>query len=256
LWEGRGTVQANKRLLETLRTEGVGHLAAMLFMKHYCKYHGVTLSGEHAKHYTDNKGIVGRMQWFLTRCIKTTKDCLVPDYDVQAQVEQIYQEMQWDITTEWVRGHQDTITPLNKLPWQAQLNVRADILATKARFEITNIDRRRPMDLLPACKAHLKIEGEVITGKIAKSMRDAWCQVELRKHCKKNSDGEDQYSTRLTGTQLSDCMEKMIITKSGLSPDMFMNGFRAEEQNSLEEITKHDHAAIKPRKRQNTSCHV
>eukprot|EP00957_Ditylum_brightwellii_P002951 225564-Ditylum_brightwellii.AAC.1 len=62
IWEGRGYVQANKNLLETQQTEGVGHLAAALFLKHYCLFHGVTVNCENTAHCTDNKGIVGRME--------------------------------------------------------------------------------------------------------------------------------------------------------------------------------------------------
>eukprot|EP00957_Ditylum_brightwellii_P147803 11255948-Ditylum_brightwellii.AAC.1 len=40
------------------------------------------------------------------------------------------------------------------------------------------------MDLLPACKAQLKISGKIITGNIEKCIQDAWCQVEIRKLCK------------------------------------------------------------------------
>eukprot|EP00957_Ditylum_brightwellii_P172041 13097498-Ditylum_brightwellii.AAC.1 len=92
--------------------------------------------------------------------------------------------MQWNITTKWVRGHQDQNTPKYLLPWQAQLNIRADKLATKVQFKITAKDRSQPMDLMPACKAQLKISGEIITGKIEKCIRDAWCQVKIRKFCK------------------------------------------------------------------------
>eukprot|EP00957_Ditylum_brightwellii_P008081 613004-Ditylum_brightwellii.AAC.1 len=92
--------------------------------------------------------------------------------------------MKWNITTKWVRGRQDRTTPKHLLPWQAQLNIHADELATKARFKITTKDRSQQMDLMPACKAQLKISGKIITVKIEKCIQDAWCQVEITQHCK------------------------------------------------------------------------
>eukprot|EP00957_Ditylum_brightwellii_P073872 5612763-Ditylum_brightwellii.AAC.1 len=55
----------------------MAHLAAATFLKHY------------------------------SRCIKTPSECLAPDYDIQSQTEAIYEEMDWEWETAWVKGHQD-----------------------------------------------------------------------------------------------------------------------------------------------------
>eukprot|EP00957_Ditylum_brightwellii_P101189 7711504-Ditylum_brightwellii.AAC.1 len=108
-----------------------------MFMKYYCRYHKITIHPQTTKHFTDNQGIVNRIKWFKTRCIKTPSDCLAPDYDIQSQVEAIYKEMDWDWNTEWVKGHQDETVLIEGLTWEEQLNVQADDLATMARSEIT-----------------------------------------------------------------------------------------------------------------------
>ena len=182
LWEGNGYVPSNPKLLETLRAEGSSHLAMMVFLKHYCRYYGVSIQDDATIHFTDNKGVVGRMNWYQVRVLQTPSECLAPDFDVQAQVEAIYQELQINTPTRWVRGHQDK---QKKKSWEAVLNIRADELATEARNQITTKDRTTTMTLLPACNAHLVIKGAPITRKITKTIRDEWCEVEVRKYCKK-----------------------------------------------------------------------
>eukprot|EP00957_Ditylum_brightwellii_P056563 4288074-Ditylum_brightwellii.AAC.1 len=58
IWEGRGYVQSNADIVESLRTEGMTHLAAATFLKHYSQYYNTTIKPQKAKHFTDNQGIV------------------------------------------------------------------------------------------------------------------------------------------------------------------------------------------------------
>eukprot|EP00957_Ditylum_brightwellii_P199246 15188077-Ditylum_brightwellii.AAC.1 len=111
-------------------------------------------------HYTDNKDIVSRMNWYHARCLKTLVNCMITDHDVQAQTEEIYDEMHLDIISQWVKGHQDKDNPQGKLSWQAKLNVQAEKLAVKARHGITNVQQNAPINLLPACHAHLMIDNK------------------------------------------------------------------------------------------------
>eukprot|EP00957_Ditylum_brightwellii_P185222 14104904-Ditylum_brightwellii.AAC.1 len=80
-----------------------------------------------------------------------------------AQIKQIYQEMRCNIPMFWVKGHWDDKCDKNKLKWEATLNVRADGLATEARFAITNKQRNEPINLLPVCSTQFFISGELIT---------------------------------------------------------------------------------------------
>eukprot|EP00957_Ditylum_brightwellii_P097066 7391623-Ditylum_brightwellii.AAC.1 len=89
---------------------------------------------------------------------------LVSNYDVQAQAEQIYQDLQWNIQLFWVKGHQDEECDKCKLKWEAVLNIKVDELATKVRYTITNKQRNAQMDPLPVCSTQLYISGEMITG--------------------------------------------------------------------------------------------
>eukprot|EP00957_Ditylum_brightwellii_P064502 4895025-Ditylum_brightwellii.AAC.1 len=95
------------------------------------------------------------------------RNCLVSDYDVQAQAEQIYQEMQWNIPSFWVKDHQDEECDKRKVKWEAILNIKVDELATEARYAITKKQRNAPMDPLPVCSIQLYISGEMITRQIS-----------------------------------------------------------------------------------------
>eukprot|EP00957_Ditylum_brightwellii_P122769 9362176-Ditylum_brightwellii.AAC.1 len=63
------------------------------------------------------------MDWYQRRRIKTATECLVPDYDIQVQVEEIYNTMELEIPTEWVRGHQAKNKQKKELTWEKQLNI-------------------------------------------------------------------------------------------------------------------------------------
>eukprot|EP00957_Ditylum_brightwellii_P198900 15160146-Ditylum_brightwellii.AAC.2 len=123
LWEGRGYVQSNAELVESLHMEGMTHLAAATILKHYNWYYNTPIKPHKAKHFTDNQGIVKQINWFQTRCIKTLSDCLAPDYDIQSQTEAICKEMDWDWETAWVKGHQDKAIHHEELKWEEKLNV-------------------------------------------------------------------------------------------------------------------------------------
>eukprot|EP00957_Ditylum_brightwellii_P000986 78627-Ditylum_brightwellii.AAC.1 len=77
------------------------------------------------------------MDWYQRRTIKTATECLAPDYDIQVQMEEIYDTMELEIPTEWVKGYQDKNKQKKELTWEEQLNICVDELASIARSEIT-----------------------------------------------------------------------------------------------------------------------
>eukprot|EP00957_Ditylum_brightwellii_P134860 10282033-Ditylum_brightwellii.AAC.1 len=102
LWEGRGYVRGNEDLTESLCTKGMSHLSTVTFLKHFCILYNTSIPPETTIHFMDNKGVVSRMKWLKCRCVKTPSECLALDYDIQAQVEATYQELDLDCETHWV----------------------------------------------------------------------------------------------------------------------------------------------------------
>jgi hypothetical protein len=136
LWKGRGGTPGNPNLMESLRTESFGLLSLTRFVHQYCSYYNVNTNKAAVYHYCDNSTVVSRMRWYAERDIESPNISLSPDNDVQVQIEATLKEMNIQISSTWVRGHQDN-TPIEELSWEAILNIEADKLATKARHETT-----------------------------------------------------------------------------------------------------------------------
>eukprot|EP00957_Ditylum_brightwellii_P017950 1352215-Ditylum_brightwellii.AAC.1 len=82
--------------------------------------------------------------------------------------------MDWDWNTEWVKGHQDEIVPIEDLTWEEQLNVQADDLVTTARSEIAAKNQHKQFDILPACHAQLFIDNKPITPTLKATIQEKW----------------------------------------------------------------------------------
>eukprot|EP00957_Ditylum_brightwellii_P176560 13447091-Ditylum_brightwellii.AAC.1 len=76
--------------METLRTESTGLLSAIIFIHLYIKYHDIPINPNTVIYSCNNMGVVQRIKWMEIRSIQTPNDCLMPDYNVQAQIEETY----------------------------------------------------------------------------------------------------------------------------------------------------------------------
>eukprot|EP00978_Attheya_sp_CCMP212_P011911 scaffold29619_cov63-Attheya_sp.AAC.6 len=173
LWNGKGRVQGNTNLMESLRTESVGLLSLTRFVYHYSKYYNLNLNQATTYHYCDNPTVVRCMQWYTDRrdIIETPNHILSPDNDVQVQIEATLRELSSNFSSTWVRGHQDNI-PREELPWEAILNIEADHLATEARDETSANDTT--FEQFPASKMMLYINNLPITRSTMNEVRYAW----------------------------------------------------------------------------------
>ena len=107
MWENNGYTPGNRTLTETLRTESIGLLSAIIFIHLYTKYHDISINSNKIIHSCDNMGVVQRIKWMEIRSIKTANESLTPDYDVQAQIEATYKSMGITFQTNHVKRHQD-----------------------------------------------------------------------------------------------------------------------------------------------------
>eukprot|EP00957_Ditylum_brightwellii_P025578 1933103-Ditylum_brightwellii.AAC.1 len=80
-----------------------------------------------------------------------------------------------------VKGHQTG----SNLLWEAKLNNRADELATEARQNITTHQAHKQIDLFPAAKIYLLINGKLITRGIAKAIQNEYTQKANQENMKK-----------------------------------------------------------------------
>eukprot|EP00978_Attheya_sp_CCMP212_P022685 scaffold68115_cov70-Attheya_sp.AAC.3 len=105
LWNGKGRVQINPNLMESLRTESVGLLSLTRFVHHYSNYYNMNLNQATTYHYCDNSTVVRRMQWYAAaRDIETPNHSLSPDNDLQVQIEATLRDLR--AATSHLRGYE------------------------------------------------------------------------------------------------------------------------------------------------------
>eukprot|EP00978_Attheya_sp_CCMP212_P007874 scaffold18320_cov37-Attheya_sp.AAC.2 len=132
LYKGSGLSPRNQELNESLRSESTGYLAILRFLIHYRAYHQLTLEMSPMMHLCDNKSLVFRSPDAYRSAPPSSHDFLKPDYDVQMQIIATIKELDIDIHTKHVKGHQDDDKTYGQLSYEAQLNIQADRLATQA----------------------------------------------------------------------------------------------------------------------------
>jgi ribonuclease HI len=118
--EGAGRVQVMP--LSSFRAEAYGLLALMRFINQIPTKHDIKL-------YTDSKSVIQRCNRPDSYSPHST---MLPDADAIDTIKNEIRESKHSIELEYVKGHQDKTTALDKLPQPAQMNVRADELATQA----------------------------------------------------------------------------------------------------------------------------
>jgi ribonuclease HI len=118
--EGAGRVQGSP--LSSFRAEAYGLLALMRYINQIPTSHAIKL-------YTDSKSVIQRCKRPISYSPHST---ILPDADVINTIKDEIKSSMHTIEIEHVKGHQDKKKPLDKLPQPAQMNVRADELATKA----------------------------------------------------------------------------------------------------------------------------
>eukprot|EP00957_Ditylum_brightwellii_P003800 288678-Ditylum_brightwellii.AAC.1 len=115
--------------MESLQAESISLLSMLCFLKHYVQYHKLHINNGQWLHYCNNMSKVRIIKWMNIRTAITPSSCIQADMDVYFQIEEYLHELSHTLTTHHVKGHQ---TGPN-LPWEAQLNNRADKLATEAQ---------------------------------------------------------------------------------------------------------------------------
>eukprot|EP00957_Ditylum_brightwellii_P151426 11532025-Ditylum_brightwellii.AAC.1 len=87
----------------------------------------------------DNKGVVTRANNQIEYKYDFPYNTLEPDWDVIVQSAKYLQGIGFKLKIEHVKSHQDDKDDFEKLNLPAQLNVRADELATTYRKNIANL---------------------------------------------------------------------------------------------------------------------
>ena len=120
------------------------------------------------------------------------------DMDVQLQIEETFAELNFEVETNHVKGHQDdnktTETTTGSctqqqgrkkeehLTWQAKLNILADRLATQACERLYTMTTHTQFQMLPAAKLYLFVNDKPITRKLQQELCNALMTQDLQEH--------------------------------------------------------------------------
>ena len=151
----------------SFRTEASAFLAALRVVLLIAAYYneeptGLLTTGKEMTLFTDSRSMVNKldaMNKYPTAPLKCTMD---PEWDVLQAIHTVMSKMKEQPELVWVRSHQDDDPDedISKLDKSAQLNIKADALATQGLNKLES-NPRVPMD--PTAEVLLHHRGRTIT---------------------------------------------------------------------------------------------
>lgn len=166
--------------MSSYRAEAYGKLSWIIFLKLFtplllvrtkCTFHS----------YLDNLEVVRATQ--LQSNIQFASNALIPDYDILSAIIQEQRTLTGHLiltNTQHVKGHQDNTKPYHKLSRPAQLNIRADTLATASLQHIRAQGVPQATTASPHCLIYLQDHQMLITSKEQHLLRWKWPELSLQ----------------------------------------------------------------------------
>jgi hypothetical protein len=163
--------------------ESHGMLLAMLFLDHHLQFFRVDVS-ENVEHLfcSNNKGLVLRVGKSMDRSWANPNHCLASECDIESGIVELLHAMPVNFSIQHVLGHQDAKISVENLPWEAQMNCRADACASNCLVDSSEPSKIVPF--VPASKASISIDGITIICNTARPIQSAASNPDLKKHVK------------------------------------------------------------------------
>jgi hypothetical protein len=156
-------------------------ISALIFIDTYIKqYQTILDKSTILQIYCDSSSLIKCIQRAQNRSWNNPNDCLSSDYDLESGIIELLNELPITIQSIHVKSHQDKDTVVHLLPWEAQMNVCADHLATDYLENFSEPSKIIPF--IRPSKASLTIQGETITRRFANRLRQAASGPPLRNH--------------------------------------------------------------------------
>ena len=94
----------------------------------------------------------------------------------------------------WVKSHQDKTRPFETLPRSAQLNIRADTLASQYRSDVPSVPQvpRSNPEKFPACPVYVVVNGQRATAYVKDTIRYHINGTQMRKYLQKQRGWTDR----------------------------------------------------------------
>jgi len=173
LWTGDGTAPGTRRDAHSGRAEGYGLLSALTFLEKFLTATNYTNDNNNRtiNGYCDNLGLIQQVTAMQNQSIPQPSQAISNDYDLVNEIYQTIRKIPIPIQLYHVKGHQDQDTPIQELPYPAQLNIECD---KRARIALDTLPINiSPHPLLPSAYPHLQIRNQTIVRQITEYLREA-----------------------------------------------------------------------------------
>ena len=167
--------------MQSFRAEGYGHLAGLSYLKRYIEYYGISVHPKcRIKVFCDNEMLLKRLIELrnLPEHQKYASHYVGADIDVLLTILQL--DLPFRYGSDHVKGHQDDHAMADELTREAQLNVRADQLATAALVTQLGSDKPAAYLPLPGCNAFLIHRSTYITSRLKQTLQNEIPEKEFR----------------------------------------------------------------------------
>jgi hypothetical protein len=175
--DAKGTVGGNPETMNSFRTEAHGLLSLLVYIQHHTQYHQTATDQHITFHvYSDNSGLVKRSTSIHENRLEL-KDTTEADFDLIAQIHEVRKQLEKQnvkIDLGHVKGHQDETRHVSELSTEAQLNVKANDLATDALNDALEGNSTTTFYQFPAAQCHLTIDGVPVLSNVVRPLRDAF----------------------------------------------------------------------------------
>jgi len=172
LWTGGGTSPETQHDVHSGRTKGYGLLAALTFFEKYLQAMETCIPPQPATilGYCDNSGLIQQVMSLQTNQILNPSLAITNNYDLANEIYQSIHHLPMPVKLKHVKGHQDQKTPIEELPYEAQLNIACN---KQARENLKNLPFNTwPNPTLPHAYPHLRIHNQTIVQNPAAYMRE------------------------------------------------------------------------------------
>ena len=198
--EGSGQALSEKGMNSSMRAESYGLLTATRFVLHAARWR--KKEPKKVLVWSDSETLIKRLV-AMTRVRCNPREYLRGNADTCSTIRKTLQELK-NFELRHVFGHQDKdCKDFSKLPWEAQLNIRADFLATRERFKYSN----DPVLHFPMAGPLLRIGRIVVTSRLRASLTEAAEKQEMTEYIrgkyKWNKETFDLVAWKIHGQALS-----------------------------------------------------
>ena len=133
----QGTDTAYGPTPSSFRSEAYGALACFRFLIRYLEYHNLQVSPTASiKYFCDNESLIKTLRRLAAAPTLYPKDMIRSDYDLIISILNSLPALPFHISFHHVKGHQAP-SPDPRLPWEANLNIICNSIATGALCNAT-----------------------------------------------------------------------------------------------------------------------